>query len=560
MRVDGDAMTIDTEAAGPDEPLGNVQPGRFERFLAVLGDRLNAILVKETRQALKSRQFVTTFGLLLLCGWIWSLAGVAIIGPAIDYGTHGPWMFFGYYLILAFPLLVVVPYGAFRSVAAEQEERTYEMLSITALGPRQIVWGKLGSAALQMLIFLSAITPCLAFTYLLRGISLPTILLIFFYTGLGSLSLSMVGLFLGTLTTEKYFQVIISVLAAVGLFLAFWGGCVLVQEILRAEEMLQLSDAWFHQEFWIGNAAVVTLVVSYFALVFEAAAARITFAADNRSSRLRIVMLAQFALFTGWMAWGWIISGGYHEILWTYLIVAGLHWYGMGAMIIGESPDLSLRVRRHLPRSMFGRVFLTWFNPGPGTGYMFAIAGLLGTLTLAVVALELLPVWPAGQSPSPAQSYVNARWFAAMGLCYVVFFLGLGLLLNRAVRKFSRVGVTTAVLLQVLLVVLFCGIPAIVHSMTWEPHRSSYSAVEVASPIWTLAYIGQRGMPVKEKSLIVVLVPLAALVVFLLNLPGVVRELRFVRIAAPKRVMEEDAELAAQKVPPRPTRTSPWDD
>ena len=54
---------------------------KMERTLVRLGDRLNPILVKETRQALKSRQFLITFVLLLFCAWGWSVLGIARIGP-----------------------------------------------------------------------------------------------------------------------------------------------------------------------------------------------------------------------------------------------------------------------------------------------------------------------------------------------------------------------------------------------------------------------------------------------------------------------------------------------
>jgi hypothetical protein len=47
--------------------------------------------------------------------------------------------------------------------------------------------------------------------------------------------------------------------------------------------------------------------------------------------------------------------------------------------------------------------------------------------------------------------------------------------------------------------------------------------------------------------------------VFLLNLPGIVREVRFVRLPKPKRVAEEDAEQAALLHPPQPIQISPWD-
>ena len=61
---------------------------RLDSWSAWAGDYLNPILVKETRQALKSRQFVITFGLLLVCGWLWSMM-VLSWGPSIYYGASG---------------------------------------------------------------------------------------------------------------------------------------------------------------------------------------------------------------------------------------------------------------------------------------------------------------------------------------------------------------------------------------------------------------------------------------------------------------------------------------
>src|SRR3954469_2441243 len=164
----------------------------LERFLIYAGDRLNPILVKETRQALKSFQFTVTFILLLIACWIVTMGGVALVGPRIFYAAEGGSLMLWYYGILAFPLAVVVPYAAFRSLAAEREDNTYDLLSITALNPRQIVSGKLGSSVVQMGVFFSAIMPCLAFTYLLRGIDLPTIAVLVAYLFFWSLGLSMV--------------------------------------------------------------------------------------------------------------------------------------------------------------------------------------------------------------------------------------------------------------------------------------------------------------------------------------------------------------------------------
>jgi ABC-type transport system involved in multi-copper enzyme maturation permease subunit len=559
VTLESEAITIDVAAKEPAEPQATAGArawAAFERQLVRLGDRLNPILVKETRQALKSRQFVVTFALLLLCGWFWSIGGVAMIGPEIQYSASGPSMFYGYYLILSFPLLVIVPFGAFRSLAAEQEERTYEMLSITTLGPRQIVAGKLGSAALQMIIYLSAISPCLAFTYMLRGIDFPTILMVLCYTVLASLGLSVIGLFLGTLTSEKHLQVILTVIVVIGLLLAFWAGCALAYAILDYS-MFEFNDIYF----WLGNAAFLTGYASYFALVFYAAAARLTFASDNRSTRLRAIMLAQHVLCVAWMSWIWVTERGQWEIILALMVMVGIHWYVMGAMMVGESPDLSERVKRQLPQSFLGRVFLTWFNPGPGTGYLFALAGLFGTLALAAPAAIVhgaFPEWARNSWISGRSGVSIVLAFGVLGVAYVTSFLGVGFLLIRLARKLSRVGILSSLLIQAMLLTIACAVPAIIQMTSPKLRNADYTLLQITNPFWTLLHVaGRRALP-PDTPVLLLLVSAAALLVFLLNLPGVARELSRVRIAKPERVAEEDAQLAP--VPIRPARTSPWDD
>jgi hypothetical protein len=556
VSFNGDVITIDVQSEElPAKPGGAERAwAAVERLLIRLGDRLNPILVKETRQALKSRQFLLTFTLLLLCGWFWSIGGVALIGPDIYYRAMGTTMFYGYYLILSFPLLVIVPFGAFRSLAAEQEERTYELLSITTLGPRQIVAGKLGSAALQMIVYLSAITPCLAFTYMLRGIDLPTILIVLCYLVLGSMGLAMLGLLFGTLAAEKHLQVILAVLVIVGLFLTFWVGCLIAYGIL--EGSLRLDRV----EFWQINTALLTGYLSYFALVFYAAAARLTFASDNRSTRLRAIMFLQQALCVGWMGWIWIQEHGDWGVAMVLLLLAGIHWYAMGAMMIGESPELSQRVKRRLPQSFLGRVFLTWFNPGPGTGYMFAVSSMMGALIIVLMALGCRQFIPAewAMNRRTGIDWISCAFvMGTIELAYITVFLGLGLLLVRLGRKLSRVGILTSVLIQVMLLLLACGVPLVIQLTSPTMRRTGYSLLQITNPFWTLAYVAGRTTLPAQASIVLLLVSLAAIVVFLLNLPGIIRELRQVRIAKPERVAEEDAALAP---PTAPTRTSPWDE
>jgi len=535
-------------AAGWWEPL--------DRALQWAGDRLNPILVKETRQALKSRQFTITFALLLICGWAWSILGVALT-PDIWYGAPGADMFFGYYLILAFPLLVIVPFGAFRSLAGEQEDRTYELMSVTTLSPRQIVAGKLGSAVLQMLIYLSAITPCLAFTYMLRGIDFPTILFFVFYTVLASIALAVIGLLAGTVTSEKHWQVVLSVFLVAGLLGAFLGSLGMVGGLLE-----ELRGAFTDPEFWQANAAFLTGCLSYLVLLFYAAAAQITFPSDNRSTRLRVVMLVQHLLLTGWMAWLWLGPvRGEEKLLRVFMVFIGLHWYVMGMFMTGESPQLSPRVKRQLPQSFLGRVFLTWFNPGPGTGYVLVISSLLGALAMVLLALAVKPA--LGFSRLRPWSPVDSGQllaFGVLGLSYVTIYLGVGLLLTRLLRLFLRVEVLLTVLLQCLLVLLGLFVPWVVQSL-WlrNPDYEYFTWIRLPDPLCSLIHVFDGFSLPADALLLLVVVPGLALIVFVLNLPAVAREVQQVRAPKPQRVAEEDAQLAAEKAPTEPARTSPWD-
>ena len=115
------------------------------------------------------------------------------MGPAAYYNPAGPEMFFVYYMILAAPLIIVIPYFAYNSMASERHDRTYELVSITALDATKILWGKLGGIGMQMVVYLSALFPCLAFTYVLRGLDIFSVLLVVLYTCLLSLGMAMLG-------------------------------------------------------------------------------------------------------------------------------------------------------------------------------------------------------------------------------------------------------------------------------------------------------------------------------------------------------------------------------
>jgi hypothetical protein len=321
--------------------------------------------------------------------------------------------------------------------------------------------------------------------------------------------------------------------------------------------------------FWFVNLMFLSFYWSTFAILYLAAGARLTFTAENRSTSLRIAMLVQQLLLAGWMTFIMFVevrgrTPSPREILEISVVYFGIsagYWYGMGVFMTAESPELSPRVQRGLPKSFLGRVFLTWFNPGPGSGYMFAIGNTLaaGLLALVGVAWAMSGSWPGG-GPTPAQVLSFAAGFFLLALGYVVFYLGIGNLLTRFLRFFMNVTIVNVVLLNVLLVVAGCGIPELIR-LSFDYHEHGYTLLHITNPFWTLETVertsggGLGGLA--EAAILLVLS--GAAIVLLLNLLYAVPEVRLVRIAKPKRMVEED-ELLAPAKPATAQPSSPWDD
>jgi hypothetical protein len=520
----------------------------IENSLELGGERLNPILVKEARQALKSKQFVITFTLLLLAGWVWSMLGVALLSPGVYYAPGGRFMLSGYFIILTIPVLVIVPFSAFRSLAAEREDGTFELLSITALSSRQIVTGKLGSAVLQMLVYYSALAPCIAFTYLLRGIDIVTIVFLLFWTLVASVLLASVGLVVATVTRARHWQVLLSVLLLVALCIVTLIWTTSFVSLITDTQATAFDDA----DFWLAMACIMTFCISHAIMFILIAAAQISFASDNRSTRLRVMLLIQQTLWLGWMMFFWI---RFEE--WAFLnilvCVAAIYWALAGACLMGEAAILSPRVKRSLPQSFLGRMCFTWFNPGSGTGYTFTVANLL-TLLIVTVAAGLTAEL---EGFSAARGNFDWLLFVTLAVAYVVLYLGVGRLVVLLLRQLGRVTMLLTFLVNLFLAVVGVAIPLFFQAWLEGYGRMSYSFVQMTNWVWTLEEAGDGNL--LSFSLVPIIVFCSAGFVFLLNLLFAIYEVEQVRLVTPERVLRDELELH----PPTndsQQRASPWDE
>jgi hypothetical protein len=467
----------------------------------------------------------------------------------------------------------VIPFGAYRSLAAEWEDGTYDLMSISTLNARQIVTGKLGSAILQMIVYLSAIAPCVAFTYLLRGVDVVTINYLLFWLCMNSLVLTFFALMLATVTRQRVGQVFISVVLISGCLTNFWGGILFaLEEVLDRRFAFSFDDG----DFWIASAAMLNVAIGYSLLFFLLARARLMFPSENRSTALRVTMLAHYAMFAGWMGWGWLFESDYEPFVGIpFMIVSAIHWSLMGMFMTCEGAELSPRVKRELPQSFLGRVFLTWFNPGSGTGYLFAAMNLVGAGLLTAAALNWAayvvadaPSSIAGIDPARIQaSRAQSRWYiegfagsinlAIIAPCYLIIYLGLGRLLVLFVRRFNEVNMFVGVVFHMGLLAAANLGPLLVQSAIGmiDGHMfTEYSFIQYPAPFWSMTEAVEKPLSPEIVGLKIVLV-IAAVIVLAVNLPSIAREIQQLRIAKPRRVEEDDLALHP---PPAPQPTSPW--
>tara|TARA_R110002049_G_scaffold25016_1_gene88225 strand:- start:12409 stop:14058 length:1650 start_codon:yes stop_codon:yes gene_type:complete len=517
---------------------------RVDALCLQLGDLMNPILVKETRQALKSRQFVITFSVLLIAALAWTVIGSLSMMPQIYTSPSAPRMLVGYYVVLAIPMLLVVPLAAYRSLEGEIDDGTLELLSITTMLPWQIVLGKLASASLQMVLYLVALFPCVAYAYTLRGVDLPTTMIIIGVLVASALLLTVVALFFAPLSRTRTGR--IGTLLAVMLILinAEWGVGAMVISMILYGNPLPIDWVMFL------TAAVVLVGLALGHLLLTATAAQLTPESENRSTPLRISLLILSSVMVGLSAYACTELGE------TGLAVHGVFamslatiWLLCGALMSAESTVMTPRIRRELPQSFAARLALTWLTPGPGTGLVFASVCILLLCGASVVGLYYSITMYA-----PGRGIGTAVWrqFVQLHVLYASYAIAM-LCLVRAVVAIVRmknqppVQVGIAAFLAIAVVVALVPYSVGLHYNDYRPY--AYSWWQLPNWAWTFQQSLDRSL-LRGEEYVIAFAAGCMLMGALMLSPSLVMPRR---TATPRRVKEERlAESRVGTAPPDP--------
>lgn len=345
-----------------------------------LDDRVNPIVIKELRQAVNGRFLAAVLILFLLISLL--VLAVAMMGSDRQSTELGRNVMLSLNMILVGTCLLFLPaYAGFR-FAAERNDNNTDLMFITTIPPRAIVWGKLLSTILLGVLIYSACLPFLTLTYLMRGIDLPTIFLIL---GMGFLIICcgvMLALFAATTSTSRAFRVLLGLGVASALFLMF----MFVGEISWEWTRWGIGSAFEEPAFWGAIASVLLAFGSYMALMYSFSVALISPPSANRAMPVRITMVGVW-LLSGIATALWATQEP--EIIWIWLIFCGIGWGAAMLIAACERDEWGPRVARTIPRNPLGRIVALLFYSGSVGGLLFAWVMLLSSIGAAWIMQEL---------------------------------------------------------------------------------------------------------------------------------------------------------------------------
>ena len=463
-----------------------------------LTDRLNPILVKEVRQALRGRYFKVMFWLTLGVATLSGLLVVATGASSNEVEGIGQVFFMVMFGCMSAAVHAFTPFSAFLSTSAEWDENTHDLLVLSNLGPRQIVLGKLLSALIQGLLYYSTFGPFLVFAFLLNGIDLLTISVLLVCSVATCVGLSLVGIALASLARLRAARGILMAIFGAGLVMAWGFGMAAAGEISFSPQDLR------SQEGQMGVAMFLTFVLVVGGSFGILASARFAHDEENRSTGLRI--FSTFLVLAAG-AWGAYLHAmvGEEETAWgmqvgaaCVLSLAWLHFFS-------EPDGLGRRTGKHVTGKRWLALLSIPFLPGGGRGILLFFVHFLLALTCGVLAL---------QTGARRDGFLEVVGMLSVFYAYLFVFLGLPSAVGRRLGNSDRARMLTriATLVLVALTILGPGIAGLVLGIpSWMGLRHPFN------PVWVMEQLERSGSTPSEVEFALVGLTIGILLTLALN-------------------------------------------
>jgi hypothetical protein len=360
---------------------------KTRRLADKLDDLLNPIVVKELRQAVKSRIVISGLVLFLLVQLSILLLNLSFGGrsPSEPFNLHaGREIFMILQSILLGTCMLLIPTSAGVRLSAERSDTNVDLLFISTLRPRSIIAGKLQASVVLILLIFSACAPFMTFTYLLRGIDIPSILLVLALDFLVVLLSTQGAIFLGAVPANVGFKLLLG-LVGLGLLFTLFGSTISISYPLLESRLGLPLDTF---EFWLDAGAAALVILATIGLLFTWSVAIVSPPSANRALLVRLYVLG-FWLVTGGTAGvlAWRNRSPIPLYLWEWMLLALL--CAQLVVAINEREQWGLRIKRTIPRRWWLRGLVFLLYSGSAGGILFTLLLLALTIVLPSLAVEI---------------------------------------------------------------------------------------------------------------------------------------------------------------------------
>jgi hypothetical protein len=409
----------------------------FAALLEKLDDRINPIAVKELRQAVQAK-YISGVLLLFLVGQLVIMA-TYVLGRSSELALNaGREVFAVLFPVLAVACLLFVPSYCGSRLTAERSRTNGDLVFLTTLSPWSIVWGKLLTGlAIAMLIY-SACMPFLVFTYLLRGVDLPSIFALLVIGFLGTAVAIQIAVFVGCVPANRPARL------ALGIFTLLFILWILAPLASWVVFQVASRSGYSSGQFWGPLLVALVFGLGVLGHFFVWTVALLSPRWSNRVLPVRIFMFGNW-LVTGIGALVWQLLDPGAPILATWAVLGTLVASLALLIAVSERDERGARVARTIPRGGWRLVLAFFFYSGAAGGVALASVMLCTSLLVVIAAFGGSPILSGpvvGTGASAFAASVTARllrrrvppkwkeghtWMVAVSLGFLSLLLSVGM-------------------------------------------------------------------------------------------------------------------------------------
>ncbi len=355
-----------------------------------VSNTLNPIVIKELRQASQGKFLAVV--LLIFLGIQLLTVGLFLTNESVSWSFDAGRNIFKTLasMLLVICLILVPGYTGLR-LAIERSDANVDLLFITTLRPRSIIWGKFFAALVFTALLYSVCMPFITLTYLLRGIDLPSIFVLLALNFIVVAVAIQCTILLGCLPANRVFKIILG-LGWFFLIIAFIPWYIALTTIIPGVNLLDRGvgsqiGSW---KFLAVALGVLITGAACIGLLAKLATALISPLSANRALPVRIYVTAVW-IVTGIGATIWSVAAG---VAAPIEICASVHvlLQCIGLFIaVSERESLGHRVRQSIPRRRWLRPFAFLFYSGAGGGVAWSSLMMISTLLFVAILSGVFP-------------------------------------------------------------------------------------------------------------------------------------------------------------------------